>query len=101
MLQAAHLLVNRWLSSYEVAGVYGLKTKGVGRPVRQPKAFICKVLIGLLENTLRTLGYQRSGYSSRSRSESWLASRCILHHQTLVVKAWYCLASDRADAVYT
>jgi transposase len=64
VLQAGRSSVNRWLTWYEVAGVDGLKTKGVGRPVRQPKAFICKVLRLLLEQTPRTLGYQRSRWST-------------------------------------
>ncbi|MCU8107355.1 IS630 family transposase [Shewanella sp. SM101] len=64
LLQAGRSSLNRWLKWYDVAGVDGLKTKGVGRPVRQNRDFICGVLKILLKYTPRTLGYQRSRWST-------------------------------------
>lgn len=63
VLQAGRSSVNRWVNWYEVAWVDGLKTKGVGWLVSQPKAFICSVLKLLLKYVARTLGYQRSRWS--------------------------------------
>jgi transposase len=64
VFQAGRASANSCLTWYEVAGVDGLKTKGVDRLVRQPKAFIYKVLRLLLEQTPRTLGYQCSRWST-------------------------------------
>ena len=64
LLQAGRSSLNRWLKWYDVAGVDGLKTKGVGRPVRLNRDFICGVLKILLKYTPRTLGYQRSRWST-------------------------------------
>lgn len=81
VLQAGRSSVNRWLIWYEVAGVGCLKTKGVGRPVRQPKAFICKVLTLLSKQTPRTWAISaHAGVPSCSRccSEGCAASRYIV-----------------------
>lgn len=64
LLQAGRSSLNRWLKWYDVAGVDGLKTKGVGRPVRLNRDFICGVLKIFLKYTPRTLGYQRSRWST-------------------------------------
>jgi transposase len=49
---------------YEVGGADGLTTKGVGRPPKLPRAFICGVLKIMLKYTPRNTGYQRSRWSS-------------------------------------
>lgn len=64
VLQAGRSSVNRWITWYDAAGIDGLKTKGVGRPASQPKGFICGVLKLLVNHIPRTLGYQRSRWSS-------------------------------------
>ncbi|TMO33596.1 IS630 family transposase, partial [Pseudoalteromonas sp. S4389] len=64
VLQAGRSSVNRWVTWYEAAGIDGLKTKGAGRPPSQPKGFICGVLKLLVNHVPRTLGYQRSRWSS-------------------------------------
>lgn len=87
VLQAGRSSVNRWLTWYEVAGVDGLKTKGVGRPVRQPKAFICKVLRLLLEQTPRTLGYQRSRWSTELFA-LLLSRLCSIKVHSSTIRRW-------------
>lgn len=87
VLQVGRSSVNRWLAWYEVAGVDGLKTKGVGRPVRQPKAFICKVLRLLLEQTPRTLGYQRSRWSTELFA-LLLRKLCSIKVHSSTIRRW-------------
>jgi len=64
MLQAGRSSVLRWMTWYEVGGADGLNTKGVGRPPKLPRAFICGVLKIMLKFTPRNTGYQRSRWSS-------------------------------------
>lgn len=87
ILQAGCSSVNRWLTWYEVAGVDGLKTTGVGRPVRQPKAFICKMLRLLLEQTPRTLCYQRSRLSTELFALQ-LRKLCSIKMYSFTIRRW-------------
>ncbi len=64
-----------------------LRDPGVGRPVRQPKAFICKVLRLLLEQTPRTLGYQRSRWSTELFA-LLLRKLCSIKVHSSTIRRW-------------
>ena len=81
------LTVDRWSTWYEVGGVDGLKTKGVGRPRRQPKSLICGVLKILLDYTPRTFGYQRSRWSSELFS-LLLNKLCKVKVHSSTIRKW-------------
>lgn len=103
LLQAGRSSLNRWLKWYDVAGVDGLKTKGVGRPVRQNRDFICGVLKILLKYTPRTLDISvHAGVQSCLRCcwTSMQHSDPQFNNQTLVAQSRNCLAASYADSLY-
>ena len=87
LLQAGRSSVDRWSTWYEVGGVDGLKTKGVGRPRRQPKSLICGVLKILLDYTPRTFGFQRSRWSSELFS-LLLNKLCKVKVHSSTIRKW-------------
>jgi hypothetical protein len=60
VLHAGRSSVIRWMTWDKISGADGLKTKGVGRPPKLPRTFICGVLKIMLKFTPRNTGYQRS-----------------------------------------
>jgi len=104
LLQAGRSSLNRWLKWYDVAGVDGLKTKGVGRPARQNRTFYL---------------WRAENFAEVHAKDAWIpaftleyrvvcaVTEQVMQHsdpqfnnQTLVAQSRNCLAASCANALY-